>query len=145
MTTQTLTLADFLLARYDEEEAEQHARTALGRRVTVEMGPTYQEPVYIIGGRRYFRDEAIEAHPEEFTPNPDAHVLADLAAKRRIVELHHIDDDDFRFDGEMDLCGTCSVEGDGVRDAMDAEKPCPTLRALAAPYADRDDFREEWR
>lgn len=59
-----------------------------------------------------------------------AHVLADLAAKRRIVELHSPDYPELS-DPE---CWTCH-----------GQWPCPTLLALAQPYADAPGWREEWR
>jgi hypothetical protein len=58
------------------------------------------------------------------------HELARCAADRLILELH------------------CSVKigDDEPYCADDGElPPCPTLRALALPYADHPDYREEWR
>jgi len=66
-----------------------------------------------------------------------ARVLAECAAKRRIVELHRgqkalWDDDENPL--EVVECPECGVLF-----------PCPTLRLLALPYADHPDYREEWR
>ena len=52
-------------------------------------------------------------------------VLAEVEANRRILDLH-------RQDGA--LCEHC-----------DAHWPCPTVRLVGLPYADRDGYREEWR
>ena len=55
--------------------------------------------------------------------------LAECEAKRRIVELHT---------NQGGSCGTCT---DSDYAGLVDDWPCPTLRALALPYADR----EEWR
>ena len=63
-----------------------------------------------------------------------AHVLRECEAKRRIVALHS--------EGDKGTCYTCSVNGTRVQDNLIA---CPTLRDLAAVYADHPDYRDEWR
>jgi hypothetical protein len=50
--------------------------------------------------------------------------LADCEAKRRIVRMHQ----------PPTICGWDCRDG-----------RCPTLRALALPYADHPDYREEWK
>jgi hypothetical protein len=42
--------------------------------------------------------------------------------------------------GEISACGTC-----GSVDDSPVEWPCDTVLALALPYADHPDYREEWR
>lgn len=65
-----------------------------------------------------------------------ARVLAECEAKRRIVEIHSADHE-------------CSAPGDGYAGvfAADGTMPsaCVTMRALALPYADHEQFQEEWR
>lgn len=114
-------LTDFLLARIAEREQE--AREAM------EPDPVHHEP------RAYYSDAG--PHRDDwgmwtFHVDP-ARVLAECDAKRRIVALH-------------------SYEWMGPDDA--AEKgcecdyeawPCPTLRLLALPYADHEDYRQEWK
>lgn len=64
-----------------------------------------------------------------------ARVLAEVEAKRRILDLHEQavpdghDQQGYRF-----ACEHCSQT-----------TPCPTLCLLAQPYAGRDGWREEWR
>ena len=59
-------------------------------------------------------------------------VLADVAAKRAIVELH-------RPNAEGDLCTMCTETG------PDAQGwPCDTVRLLALPYAEHPDFDPSW-
>ncbi|MCT9092817.1 DUF6221 family protein [Streptomyces sp. ASQP_92] len=60
--------------------------------------------------------------------NP-ARVLADIEAKRQILDLHVAEPGQ-----HPDFCGHDKHE-----------LPCPTLRLLALPYADHPDYREEWR
>ena len=68
-----------------------------------------------------------------------ARILAACEAHRRIVEAHP-------RSVALDYCETC-FSGDFGRldDPLHEDWPCPTLRALAAIYADRDGYREEWR
>ena len=57
-----------------------------------------------------------------------ARVLREVEAKRRIIEEHPY--------AGAGKCETCD---------LDRDWPCPTLRLLALPYADRSGYREEWR
>jgi hypothetical protein len=72
-----------------------------------------------------------------------AHVLAECEAKRRIVELHEVSVADVWVNPPDGLAyqepeRTCAICG-WVPDA------CDTVKALALPYADHADYREEWR
>ena len=61
-------------------------------------------------------------------------LLAECEAKRRIVEHHRSNDDDWP------LCVICTEVG------PDAQGwPCLTLHLLALPYADHEDYDEAWR
>ncbi len=76
-------------------------------------------------------------------------VLAEVQAKRRIIDLHEGDVKEYpvRFDplsGERigpeyevtcDVCGWAS---------LDPSSACETLRLLALPYAGHDAYRAEW-
>lgn len=64
---------------------------------------------------------------------PAARVLADVDAKRRIIELHR--EETLPYDVSTRRCYECNNEA----------IPCPTLRVLALPYADHPDYRKEWR
>ncbi|MFJ7269409.1 DUF6221 family protein [Streptomyces sp. NPDC099050] len=84
-----------------------------------------------------------------------ARVLAEVDAKRRILLLHNIPavvspkmaafglrkgespEDDRRCAG----CGLDSMDDPITPDVSE----CPILRALALPYADHPDYREEWK
>jgi hypothetical protein len=74
-----------------------------------------------------------------------ARVLREIEAKRQIVKLHgratlrggggaqHFD--------TSTVCRSCEPNHQFPEQSW----PCPTLRLLALPYADREGFREEWR
>lgn len=72
-----------------------------------------------------------------------ARVLAEIAAKRAILDLHELvtphDDDDLAPWREsqpgLQLCRECDWK----------PFPCPTVRLLAQPYADHPDFDPTWR
>lgn len=61
---------------------------------------------------------------------------AELRALRAVVQLHQGAADIWGFHG----CLTCGNVADTT-----AGFPCPTVRALAAVYADHPDYREDWR
>jgi len=68
--------------------------------------------------------------------NP-ARVLAEVDAKRRIVELHEPANVE---DSEEAVCMTC----DDLR-GIEPAYPCRTLRLLALPYANHPDYQDSWR
>jgi hypothetical protein len=124
MTTKTQTLTDFLLARIAEDE---EAGTA-GDHWDLSGSPMPDVPVQFwdygethIGYRRF---------------------LAECEAKRLIVAEHSGDDAE-----EAALCETCNDLSNPYLFDFGRLKPypCPTLRALALPYAEHPDLREEWR
>lgn len=71
-------------------------------------------------------------------------VLAECEAKRRIIELHHPkepDGCDAWNDGRCIMC----VKFHADMDCEQMAYPCPTIRALAQPYAVHPDFDPEWK
>jgi len=71
------------------------------------------------------------SHAEHIARHDPARVLAEVDAKRRILDHHPLSE--WRVDPPA--CATCN----------DMEHPCHTLKLLALPYADRPGYREEWR
>jgi hypothetical protein len=81
-------------------------------------------------------------------------VLADVAAKRRLVDLHMPIKDHGRFSEELQgpqdcnccdephdvVCTTCRSYAGDHEDA-----PCQTLRLLALPYINYPDYQESWK
>lgn len=114
-------LADFLLQRIAEDEAA--AQTALDDATVTELTPNGEEVEWV----------------PRVTWGPIARVLAECAAKRRIVEDHPRDD-------TLDYCATCfSGDFNSLGEREFEEFPCPALRALVSVYAGHPEFREEWR
>lgn len=94
--------------------------------------------------------EANAAHIAAWDP---ARVLAEVAAKRRIIAEHPtltIFSEDMAGGERIEVpewyCRRCfDTSGRPPWDDVDrVEEPCPTLRLLALPYAGRDGWREEW-
>lgn len=119
-------LIAFLTARLDEDEAEQREKLR-----------GWHEPNCAV----------IEDVDYECDCGVPARVLADVAAKRRIIELHRsggrvsLGDDD-QPESWRDYCDTC---GSGEPYEYPTWWPCDTLRLLALPFADHPDCRPEWR
>ena len=118
-----LTLADFLRARLGEDEAV--ARAAAVDQWGYEVGSRegFQWASLVLSAERDTspeQDEFIDRH----TP---ARVLADVEAKRRIV------DEATNYTPELE-------HGDNGEWAFDV-----TLRLLALPHASHPDYRNEWR
>lgn len=122
MTTDTLTLTDFLLARIAEgEEVVRRAKR------------------YDLDKWTFVDAELLSFPPPTRTITTVGRVLADCEAKRRIAEEHALSSDGI-YTG-CSLCDhNCETGGDLYRDG-----PCNTLRFLAAVYADHPDYRDEWR
>ena len=69
---------------------------------------------------------AVACHVFRWDP---ARVLAEVEAKRRIVDEHAPDRNGY--------CPTC--------DDNTTMAPCPTVRFLGLPYAGRPGYRDEWK
>lgn len=82
-------------------------------------------------------DAGAAAHIVRWDP---ARVLAEVAAKRAIVEEHGPADDG---SGMLFICRTCSRRD--LPEWYGEYVPCPTSRIVAAPYADHPDYDKSWR
>lgn len=78
----------------------------------------------------HYDDDGPCAHIAEWDPQ---RVLAEVEAKRRIVDLH---------EGEH-ACSTYDRDGN-IDNCTWVIGYCSTLRLLALPYADRAGYRKEW-
>jgi len=129
--TTTLTLAGFLLARIAEDEAT--ARAATEDDCGQDGG--FEGAYELLTGRKgspldcvpRFGDAAAALILRTAVPR---RVLRECEAKRRIVGAH--EQHPMQVDG---FCRSCGI----------TDGPCATLRALALPYADHPDYRQEWR
>lgn len=70
-----------------------------------------------------------------------AAVLADIAAKRRILARHRTLADEGGHPTACVGCGGIGVEGDWRTENIN---DCPELRDLASAYSDRPGYRQEW-
>lgn len=94
-----------------------------------------------------------EQHTDHIVRHDPARVLAEVDAKRRILDLHYpihrdigwTEDGDERY-AELAVCGHCVPKHShfSSRDAVPTY-PCQTVRLLAQSYAGRDGWQEEWR
>lgn len=76
-----------------------------------------------------------------------ARILADIAAKRAILDAHpreHYTGSDYYNEPARDVCETCETY-DITECPSGPGWPCPTVLALAQPYAGRPDFPAEYR
>jgi hypothetical protein len=158
MTTTTLTLAAFLEARLaEDEELARAAASAYGVGDTVQSVWAVDPPeeadldvtdyeIKAVGGWPVTTAARLSCNDADHIARHDpARVLAECAAKRRIVELHPLMDGT-TYRGTP-CCARCTANGEYPADDDYTDEqnwPCPTLRALASVYADHPDFREEW-
>jgi hypothetical protein len=138
-------LIAFLRIRLDDDE--QAARSVAPFAHTTDMAGRRMDESFVIaralpaGGDGSWSQEPDPAAARHFARHDPARVRADVAAKRTILELHEPYGDKLRMArGEISACGTC-----GSVDDSPVEWPCDTVLALALPYADHPDYREEWR
>jgi hypothetical protein len=143
-------LVDFVLARIAEDEAA--ARSAApspwqyGDVASVAGGSLYDATV-MIGSmhwdservdphiRRARTVQAADANGRHIARWHPARVLRECEAKRRWVALHS----PLLIEGGP-VCRSCTPP----RFPTPAY-PCPTILAVALPYADHPDYRAEWR
>jgi len=115
------------VAKVDDVETGDSRRYAAVGRIAVDVP----------GRRRWLYAGGENGHDARHIAAWDpARVLAECEAKRQILEYHEpetLPDGIPTYDPpRCDSCTNC-------------ELPCPTLRLLAVPYADRAGYREEWR
>jgi hypothetical protein len=121
-------LVEFVRAALDEDERV--ARAAEPAPWTAHEEAADPDEGYVAGPDGYvlvYNEGTVSlgtaAHIARHDP---ARVLADVAAKRAILELHNaVPEEEY-----------CSED--------EQRKPCQTLRLLAQPFAGRPGWREEW-
>lgn len=120
-------IAAFLLARIAEDE--QAIRLAGGE---APRWGTFDNVIDCDCGEDHAYSSYLAVDP--------ARLLAECEAKRRIIELHG-PEASVMWLGTFP-CRTCSYDGDEETNWVNT--PCPTLCALAAPYAAHPDFDAAW-
>ncbi|MFC8491795.1 DUF6221 family protein [Streptomyces sp. NPDC057235] len=117
----------FLRARFDEDFTD--ARAAKPGPWHADGGSVYAtHPTDEVVTYTESADHIARHHPKR--------VLAEVEAKRKLLELHREIEDP---EAMQDFCYTCDVTGEYP------EYPCTTLRLLALPYASHPDYRDTWR
>lgn len=134
-------LVEFLLARLaEDEQVAKGAKAADGEhwsfRVSPYTGDRWDtEIVEYLGQAEGSGVRYIEVTAQHITRHDPARVLAEVEAKRQIIDLHRHRPEQ-AWDGST-LTGDCAECGD-------EHFPCPTLRALALPYADHPECHPSW-
>ena len=150
-----LTLADFLRARLDEDDSVAreasypHPKWIVRKpwndprdpnrpQVSTEMvyrpdGSGTSTGIALTPPHQVYDGHKIVPHIARHDP---ARVLADVEAKRRIVDLHDRAHECSGLDHTGDI--------DNCRWYMQGEW-CTTLRLTGLPFADHPDYRDEWR
>lgn len=123
-------LTAFLHARLNEDE--QAARAAEAD--IASWGGTWEAFTDTLWKRTVIEADAICDHIARHDP---ARVLAEVNAKRRIIDEHPILT-------AWKVCTRCSDFYDTAPISR-IYGPCPTLRLLALPHAGHPDYRQEWR
>lgn len=138
-------LVEFLRARLDEDEEVAGIMPADSRAWSYH--PDEQHPNYSGKIPEIFAEACntqtpgfilFEAAPHIARHDP-ARVLRDVAAKRRILEAHDSDGAHECVDGPE--FGDWSLRSPHIG----WEVNCLTLRLLALPYDQHEDYRDEWR
>lgn len=147
-------LIAFLRAQLDEDERVARAADS-GRWLPEDKGITFEYRADDFhGGEAQARLVADTRANQWHIANWDPpRVLAEVEAKRRVLELHV---------GEHDCpeMQTGTYSADWPKDApwgkagehwahastehFESDQPCPTVRQIAQPYAGREGWREEW-
>lgn len=105
-------IAEFLNARLDEADAA------------------------MVDGECRCQDDGDDA----YRPDCPAFILADIAAKRAIIEAHPMET---WYTEAVTGCTVCHEDYSWGPDLV--EGPCPTLRHLGSVYSDHPDYDKSWK
>lgn len=144
-------LLGFLEARLAEDEATARAATPGPWSVDNE---TYAESISgsddqdVVAGGRWGGEASVFTSTEDalhIARHDPARVLAEVAAKRAIMDIHSMFIPPYVGVGPDGSCQGCGLGGDGRYYNTPDIKDCPELQALAAIYADHPDWQEGWK
>lgn len=146
-----LSITEFLTARLKEREALALAARDEAPGLTWEPERVY-DGVYAIDlgpathpdSDSYSVGEDVRLPREmaqHIAANNPARVLADIAAKRRILAEHRPVTERASWDSDVTYCRTCTYDDGLDRDVF----PCRTVCLLASPFSDHPDFNPDWR
>lgn len=83
-----------------------------------------------------------DADRDHIARHDPVRMLADVDAKRRILDLHAPVNG---YDPNGPVCSTCGEPGNLGDETAVVRWPCPTVRLVVLPYADRAGYQAEWR
>lgn len=137
-------LAEFLLARLTEDEATAtaaagpHGASFQGRSFSLSFDKVIEDAYDMLG-------REIDEHITHWSP---ARVLAEVEAKRRILDEHSEFMDSPSFGKPLEGKGICrrccDIEGSDWDGPPTQKYPCDTLRLLVLPYADHPSCHPSW-
>lgn len=150
MARSMITLTDWLLEQITVDEAKASAKIVhmSGPAFEARFGITsvnrvlsfgHTEPRWVVPFTHHDITVEVEAWAAEHGEPADPRMLAECAAKRALLELHHRN---VRDDG--DQCAQCGFAEDWEIRENGPTFPCATLRILVAIYADRPGYDPAW-
>lgn len=126
-----MTIGEFLSARLDEDEAAAKATSVVSVESRYKSGANLLPAVARLLFHRRFDPE---------------HVLADVAAKRRVMARHRpATGNEPGWYSYVGSCIGCGTEGEFADPRTRHIDDCPELRDLAAPNAGHPDYNPSWR
>jgi len=126
-------LATFLRARLAEDEQAAREAQPGPWHIGNAVDPTQPCNVHTFPTAGGVADGLRWLDAEHIVRHAPARVLAEVEAKRRIINEHQ--------QATPGWCATCDIPGD----YKGLPEGCMTVRLLALPYADHSVYREEWR
>lgn len=145
-------LIAFLKARLDETERLAELQPPWPWKLNAEGDEIWADDEELVASAYALSGGQQRATAAWIVRHDPAHVLADIEAKRAIIDLHQITatrEDNYPFNpftgernkDEFDVsCSVC-----GWVDHDDRDSACTTLRLLALPFASHPDYQESWR
>jgi len=133
-------LVEFLRARLAEDEQAARAAGAMGD----EWDDGLPDDTVIRNYHSSVFDARESVNAVHVARHDPARVLAEVEAKRRIIDLHKPVTLHRMRDGQLQEIIACEYDTD-PDGAGWTEFPCETLRLLALPYDQHPDYDEAWR
>jgi hypothetical protein len=122
-------LVQFLRERLDEDEALARAASPGPWRPNEETDEVVAVDGITVADGFALSGRQLRATTEHIARHDPPRVLAEVDAKRQIIDLHGGD-----LNIDLIFCAHCEHHA-----------PCPTLLMLALPYVDHPAYKSEWR
>ncbi|MEW2250411.1 DUF6221 family protein [Streptomyces sp. NPDC006975] len=130
-------LVEFLRARLEQDEASAKAASPGPWRPSEESDEVLAVDGVTVADGFALSGRQLRATTEHIARHDPARVLAEVGARRHLIELHQ---ERLEQGYGTDFCAEC-----GFGEVGRQYYPCQTLRLLALPYADHPDYQERWR